>query len=30
MTDIAPPGGDSKVDGKDLAVLADNWLWEKQ
>ena len=28
--DIAPPGGDDKVDEKDLAFLVDNWLWEKQ
>jgi hypothetical protein len=27
--DIAPPGGDSKVDEKDLAVLVDNWLCKR-
>lgn len=27
--DIAPPGGDVKVNEKDLALLVDNWLWEK-
>lgn len=28
--DIAPPGGDGIVNEKDLAVLADTWLWEEQ
>jgi len=28
--DIAPPGGDGRVDEKDLAVLVDTCLWEKQ
>jgi hypothetical protein len=27
--DIAPPGGDGVVDGKDLALLVDSWLWEE-
>ena len=27
--DIAPPGGDDVVDGKDLAFLAESWLWGK-
>ena len=27
--DIAPPGGDGVVDGKDLGMLGRNWLWGK-
>lgn len=27
--DIAPPGGDGVVDGKDLGLLCENWLWGK-
>jgi predicted outer membrane repeat protein len=27
--DIAPPCGDDIVDGKDLALLVDSWLWGK-